>query len=158
MRNLTVFKADGYTYKRSWEEIFAHLVRLFGFRLDYQARFDLLMVRDKSLQIKIFEEYHGEVKHFDDPILKKRFHDYRSSNEKLWKRNTGLRALYFDDHRKVIEELSFTKHVEITEKQRLMNVPPQDLERVVLPQFQFKFELRDVGRKCEMWRVPKYEI
>ncbi|KAG6993981.1 aurofusarin biosynthesis cluster protein S [Physcia stellaris] len=149
-------KASG--YKFGWEEEFARLVRVFGFRLDYQARFDLMMVRDKSLKIKYLEEYHGEVKHFDDPIFKKTFDDYRSSKKKLWKRNLGLKALYFDDQGKVVEEFTLGTHVGIREEERLMNVPPQDLDNVVLPLVRLKYEFRDVGGKDEVWRVPEYEI
>lgn len=156
-QHLTV-KAEKGCIKREWEEEFALLVRVFGFRLDYQARFDLMMVRDKSLKIKYLEEYHGEVKHFDDPIFKKKFDDYRSSKKKLWKRNLGLKALYFDDQGKVIEQLTLRTHVGIREEQRLLNVPPQDLDNVVLPLVPLRWELRDVGGKDEVWRVPKFEI
>ena len=155
---LTVFKAERICNKQGWEEEFAHLVRVFGFRLDYQARFDLVTFGHKSLKIKYLEEYHGEVKHFDDPILKKKFDDYRSSKKELWKRNLGLRALYFDEQGKVIERLSLGTHMNIREKQRLLNVPAQDLDDVVLPLVRLRWDFRDVGGKDEVWRVPEYEI
>lgn len=74
----------------------------------------------RRLSVKLLAEYHGDRKHLEDPILRRKFHDYPGTEGKRWKRNAGLQHDVFDEHGKILEVLNLLYPAEIKEENRLL--------------------------------------
>jgi len=100
--------------------MFTFLSGFFAYKQEYLGYMKLHDFDSSRLSMKLLAEYHGDRKHFEDPVFRQKHHDYPGKEGKRWKREAGLQYNIFDEHGRIQEVLNLTYHIEIKEKRRLL--------------------------------------
>lgn len=75
-----------------------------------------------------------------------------------WKSIHTLTITSFDDHGRIDDENAYWCPQKIDEKNRLLNVPLQDIDEVVLPKMRMDWGLRTDNGKLVFCRVPRQYV
>ena len=140
------------------DENYAQIVKKFKFQHEVITRLELVIARSKTLDIKSYTEYFGAVKYFDASILKRQ--DQLKPDESLleWKSIYKLAVIGFDDQGRIDDEFGYWYPKQIKEKNRVLNVPLEDIDKVILPRMRMDWEVREDNGKYAFCKVPTYYL
>ena len=149
---------DSLVLVRGLDDYYAQLVRKFGIQHEATTSLKLVSARSKTLDIKSYTEYFGAVKYFDNTILKRQYQLKPDEGLMEWKSVYYFTITSFDDQGRIDDEYRWGYPRQIKEKDRILNVAMQDIDKVMLPKMRLGWEVRAENGKYAFCRAPTYYI
>ena len=75
-----------------------------------------------------------------------------------WKSSYNLTITGFDDQGRIDDEYVYYSFKQIKENDRVLNVPLQDIDKVILPKMRLDWEVKADNGKYAFCRVPRYYL